>query len=79
MPDSTPPIATPPAPDTPDAIRNRVWFDTMAQRLGSSQLTHAIARLDRLERVEAKLQRWQLMLSCGRRAEVDLELRQFVA
>ncbi len=40
---------------TPDDIKNQSWFDALSQRLGTSQLTHALAKVEQIERDNAKL------------------------
>lgn len=55
-------------------IRNRAWFSSLSQRLGSSQLTHAVARLESLERIERNLPRWLELLDAGKSDELRAEL-----
>ncbi len=38
----------------PNAIRNQVWFDTLSTQLGTTQLTHAVARVGQLERMRER-------------------------
>lgn len=33
-----------------ERVRNEAWYDHLSKRLGSTQLTHASAKLDQLER-----------------------------
>jgi hypothetical protein len=39
---------------TNDDTRNRAWFETLSKLLGSTQLTHAVAKIEQLERDNAR-------------------------
>lgn len=42
--------ASTPAEDQSNNIRNQAWFDVLSEKLGSTQLTHAVAKLEQMEK-----------------------------